>query len=167
MALPYINEMFIIKEGRSNLVLIYRNEYGKLKSNIMTNSNRKNGQRTLFKLGNMELKETDNYKYLGLIQNNKNNMKHHLTIMKGKVEAVYQRILALAGNTTFRNIEMESILINVQSQIEPIITYSGEVWDLNKGQVKELNGIMDKIIKRILKYCQEHGGKHSILKLAC
>ncbi len=85
----------------------------------------------------MELKETDNYKYHSLIQNNKNNMKHHLTIMKGKVEAVYQRILALAGNTTFKNIEMESIWINVQSQIEPIITYIGEVWYLNKGQVKE------------------------------
>ncbi len=83
----------------------------------------------------MEFKEIDNYKYLGLIQNNKNNMKHHLTIMKGKVEAVYiyQRILALAGNTTFRNIEMQSIWINVQSKIETIITYRGEVWDLNKG----------------------------------
>ncbi len=99
----------------------------------------------------MELKETDNYKYLGLIQNNKNNMKHHLTIMKGKLEAVYQRILVLAGNTTFKNIEMESIWINVQSKIEPIITYSGDVWDLNKGHVKELDGIMDKILKRILK----------------
>ncbi len=42
-------------------------------------------------------------------------MKHHLTIMKGKVEAVYQRILALAGNTTFRNIEMESIWNNVEN----------------------------------------------------
>ncbi len=38
-----------------------------------------------------------------------------------------------------------------QSKIEPIITYSREVWDLNKGQVKELNGIKDKIPKRILK----------------
>ncbi len=77
----------------------------------MTISNTKNKQRTLFKLGNMELNETDNYKYLGFIQNSKNNMKHHLTIMKGKVEAVYiyQRILALAGNITFKNIEMKSI----------------------------------------------------------
>ncbi len=97
----------------------------------------------------MELKESNNYKYLGLIQNNKNNMKHHLTIMKGKVDVVYQRILALAGNTTFKNIDMESIWINVQSKLEPIITYSGEVWDLNKGQAKELNGIMNKILKRI------------------
>ncbi len=38
----------------------YRNEYGKSKSNVMTNSNRTNWQKTLFKLGNMELKEIDN-----------------------------------------------------------------------------------------------------------
>ncbi len=44
---------------------------------------------------------------------------------------------------------MESIWINVQSKIEPIITYSGEVWDLNKGQSKERNGIMNKILKKI------------------
>ncbi len=100
----------------------------------------------------MELKQTDNYKYPGFIQNKKNKkMKHHLTITKGKVEAVYQRILAPAGNTTFKNIEMESIWINVQSKIQPIITYSGEVLDLNKGQAKELNGIINKILKRILK----------------
>ncbi len=35
---------------------IYRNEYGESKSNVMPNSNRKNRQRTSFKLGNMELK---------------------------------------------------------------------------------------------------------------
>ncbi len=47
---------------------------------------------------------------------------------------------------------MESILINVQSKIEPILKYSGEIWDLNKVQIQELNGIMDKIIKRIPKH---------------
>ncbi len=42
---------------------------------------------------------------------------------------------------------MQSIWINLQAEIEPILTYSGEIRDLNKGQTKELNGIMDKIIK--------------------
>ncbi len=46
---------------------------------------------------------------------------------------------------------MESIWKNVQSKIEPISTYSGEIWDLNKEQMKELNEIMDKILKIILK----------------
>ncbi len=35
--------------------------------------------------------------------------------------------------------------------MEPILTHSGEIWDLNKGQREGLNGIIDKIIKRILK----------------
>ncbi len=49
-------------------------------------------------------------------------MKDHFNTMKVKVEVVYQRIIAIAGNTT-----------NVHSKIEPITTYGGEVWDLNKG----------------------------------
>ncbi len=50
---------------------------------------------------------------------------------------------------------MASIWINVQSKIEPIFTYSGGIWDLNKCKIKELNGIMDKIIKR--KYANKKG----------
>ncbi len=38
-----------------------------------------------------------------------------------------------------------------KANVEPILTYSGEIWGLNEGQTHELNGIMDKIIKRILK----------------
>ncbi len=72
-------------------------------------------------------------------------------ISNGADGSTYQRILALAGNITFKNIEMESIWKNVQSKIKSIITYSGEPWNLNKGQAKELNGIMDKILKRIFK----------------
>ncbi len=29
-------------------------------------------------------------------------------------------------------------------------TYSTEIWDVNKGRTKELNGIMDNILKRLL-----------------
>ncbi len=39
----------------------------------------------------------------------------------------------------------------MESRIEPTITFCGEIWDLNKGQTKELNKIMDNILKRILK----------------
>ncbi len=74
--------------------------------------------------------------------------------MKGEVEATYQRTIALAAaNTTFNNIEMESAWTNGHSKMEPITMYTGEVWDLHKGQSKtnELNVIMDNIPKRIFK----------------
>ncbi len=66
-------------------------------------------------------------------------MKTHLHTLKGKSEAIYQRILELAENTTFKNIEMVSIWINVQSKIEPILTNSEEILDLNK-RIKWDNG---------------------------
>ena len=89
-----------------------------------------------FKLGDTVLKETDSYKYLGFLQNKRNNMKDHFNLMKGKVEAVYQRIIAIARDTTFKNIEMEAIWTNVHSKIESTTTYSGEVWDPNKDKQK-------------------------------
>jgi len=143
-----LQRMLDVAEHTSNK---YHIEYGESKSNVMTIQFGGNQTKPIFKLGSTRLKETNNYKYLGFLQNNKNNMKDHLRAIKGKVEATYQRIIALAGNTTFKNIEMESIWTNVQSKMEPITTYSGEVWDLNKGQTKELNAIMDNILKRILK----------------
>ncbi len=78
-------------------------------------------------------------------------MTNHLHTLKGQTEAIYQRIMTLAGNTTLKNIEMESIWINVQANMEPILTYSGEIRDQNKGQIKKLNDIMDQIIRIILK----------------
>ena len=100
----------------------YHSEYGLSKSNVMTICYGRNKDKPQFKLGENILETTSKYKYLGYIQNDKNDMKDHFKAVKGKVEAVYQRIIALAGNTTFKNIEMESIWTNVESKIEPIIT---------------------------------------------
>ncbi len=62
----------------------YRNEYDQSKRNVMIKTNRTNRQIQSFKLGNTDLKETDNYKYLCFIQNDKNNMKYHFTVMKAR-----------------------------------------------------------------------------------
>ena len=43
----------------------------------------------------MILDYCNKYKYLGNIQNDKNNMKDHIQALKGKVEAAYQTILAI------------------------------------------------------------------------
>ncbi len=55
------------------------------------------------------LRQTANFKYLGFIQNTRNNIKIQLQKRKEKTEAVNQRIPAIAGITTFRNIAMEVI----------------------------------------------------------
>ena len=48
-----------------------------------------------FKLGEMELEYCNAYKYLGRLQNEKNNMSDHIRALKGKVEAAYQTIIAI------------------------------------------------------------------------
>ena len=39
----------------------------------------------------MTLDRTEKYKYLGHIQNNKNNNEDHMRQLKGKTEAAYQK----------------------------------------------------------------------------
>ena len=58
----------------------------------------------------MNLKYTDKYKYLGYVQNNKNNIEDRIKATKAKVENTYQTLLATAGNKNFSNIEMQTIL---------------------------------------------------------
>ena len=60
-------------------------------------------------------------------------------------------MLALAGNSSFSGIEMETIWTVAEGCISPNITYGGEVMDINKNNLKLPNSIMDNVTKRILK----------------
>ena len=82
--------------------------------------------------------------------NNKGNLKDHIKMTKGKAEAAYQKILTTAGNATFHHIEMEVIWKTLETNISPILTYSGDVWKATKKE-EEINRVYDNIIKRILK----------------
>ena len=77
-------------------------------------------------------------------------MKDHIQATKGKVEAAYQTILAIAGNRAFADMEMTTIWDLIECTIIPIITYRCEVWNPNKSEMKSINSILDNILKRIL-----------------
>ena len=126
----------------------YHIEFGKEKSKAMIIGATK--QKPELRLGDMILEYCDKYKYLGLIQNNKNNMKDHIASMKSKVEGAYQTIMAIAGNRQFKEIEMKAIWELIESTVVAIITYGSETWNTNKTETLEINKIMDNIIKRIL-----------------
>ena len=98
----------------------------------------------------MNLKYTDKYKYLGYVQNNKNNLEDHIKATKAKVENTYQTIMAIAGNKNFSNIEMQTIWELTQSCIASTIAYSSEIWSPGKTENEKINRIMDNILKRIL-----------------
>ncbi len=128
----------------------YHLEFGESKSKAMKIG--KSKDRPTFKLGDMTLEYVEQYKYLGYLQNEKNTNNSHMKSLKGKIEAAYQKTLSLATNPTLKYVEMQAIWITVETCIIPIITYAGEVMDLKrKKDQKELNRMLENIIKRILK----------------
>ena len=130
----------------------YHIEYGEPKSNhLPIKTSKKKLKDNTYKLGDMKLKTTDKYKYLGYIQNTKNNNEDHMKAVKGRTEAAYQQMMALAGNSSFENIEMEAIWTVLKACIMPTITYSGEAWEPSKKNYQNANKLMDNVLKRIIK----------------
>ena len=63
----------------------YHIEYGQSKSNTQIIGRRRKAEEQItFNLGDIPLEMTDKYKYLGLIQNSKNNHEDHITQCKEK-----------------------------------------------------------------------------------
>lgn len=129
----------------------YRIEFGQEKSKIMIiNPTRKKIEISPMYIQGKQIEQTTTYKYLGYTINNKNNLKSHLKNIKSKVEGAYQTILAIMGNQNFSNIHMEIPWQLIKTCIIPIITYAGETWHPNKQETKEINQLLDNIIKRLL-----------------
>ena len=76
---------------------------------------------------------------MGEIFTQKENLKDHITEIKGKAEAAFQTMLTIAGNKFFNNIQMKTI-----------ITYGGETINPTIKENKDINNILDNIIKGVL-----------------
>ena len=66
----------------------YHIGFGEEKNNVMKIGRSKNNPE--FTLRDVNLKYTDKYKYLGYIQNNKNNLEDHIKALRGEVENGYK-----------------------------------------------------------------------------
>ena len=75
---------------------------------------------------------------------------HMVTYGPITTEAAYQTILTILGNQHFNNLQMETAWKLIETSIQPIITYGGESWKLNKKENKMINQIQENIIRRIL-----------------
>ena len=128
----------------------YRIVFGEEKSKVMIIGGYKEQEPEL-KLGEMTLKKTETYKYLGEMLNEKFNMKNQISETKRKVEGAYQTVVALSGDDNYNGIEMETMWKLVDTCIKPIILYGAETWKMPKTDKEEYNRILDNIIKRILK----------------
>ena len=126
----------------------YHIEFGMAKSKILKIGKGKENPNLY--LGNDKLEYVQTYKYLGITMNNKGNLENHIKEIKKKTEAAYQTILAIMGNKCYNNVELQTAWKLVETCIQPIITYGGETWSLNKKEEKEINRIQENIIRRIL-----------------
>ena len=131
----------------------YRIVFGKEKSKLMKIGS---SVQTELKLGDMEIAETDQYKYLGEIINNKGNIhvEDHIKMLEGKVEAAYQTILHIAKGKNFKGLKMAIIWKLVETCIIPIITYGAESRTTTHKESQKIQTIMNNIIKRILQVPQ-------------
>jgi len=127
----------------------YHIEFGKDKSKIMT-IGKKPTNTEIYKLGDLTIDPTDNYKYLGQTMDRNNRNQTHISNIKGKVESAYQTILSIMGNKNFRNIQMTTVWKLIKTCIIPTITHSCETMELTNKDIEDLNRILDNIIKRTL-----------------
>ena len=128
----------------------YRIEFGEVKSKVMVIGGKQDTPKPSFKLGDMNLKYTEKYKYLGEIFNSNNNLKDQIEEIRGKTEGAYQTILTVAKDRQLRNIELETIWRLFEASIQSIMLYGSETWDITKKEYEELNRIQEEYLKRIL-----------------
>ncbi len=78
-------------------------------------------------------------------------IQNHIVTLKGKVEAAYQKSIALSTNPTLKWVEMETLWISVEVCVVPLITYAGETFNIrNKKEKEDINRLLENIVKRIL-----------------
>ena len=125
----------------------YPMEFGRANGKILKIGKTK--EKPSLHLGNKELEYVQTCKYLGETMNNKGTMENHIKETIQKPEAAYQTILAIMGNKYYNNIELETAWKLIETCIQPIITYGGESWNINKKEQKSLNRIQENIIRRV------------------
>ncbi len=75
----------------------------------------------------------------------------HQKKIKGNTEVAIQTIFSLAGNTDFHHMEMTTIWRLIHTCLIRIITYAAETWTISQKESKQIQQIMDSVLKRILK----------------
>ena len=115
-----------------------------------------------FCIGALQLKNSDKYKYLGHLQNDRNNNEDHIKITKAKTEAAFQKMMSLTGSADFMQIEMETIWTVIEACIIPIIIYGGEAWQMTEKKYKLANQILDNILSRKLKMSNRNAQRSSL-----
>ncbi len=168
--LLWMDDVALIHEDRETLKQMmectndvakrYHIEFGAAKCKIIRIGN---GPKADISLNNTQLEETNKYKYLGEIINNKGSLKDHLEELRGKTHAAVQKILIETGDKEFKGIKMRAIWELIETSIIPIITYASEGWKMTQENIKQIQTIFNNALKEILRLPQ---GTPTLIMLA-
>ena len=101
----------------------------------------KHSNRSQWKLGELDIQNCTNYKYLGDIISNNGKNKDNITERRGKMMASTLSINTIASSEVLNRIET-AVLLELHEKISvPTLLNNAESWDLMIGEQKELQQI--------------------------
>ena len=88
--------------------------------------------------------------YVGVMLSGKGNLEEHLNEVKRKVEAAFNTIMAIAGSSDLKNVEMKTIWTTLEACVTPIMTYGLEAFFPTKKEKTQMKQMKDNLLKRII-----------------
>ena len=138
----------IILQHVNNFAIRHKLTWGIDKCKIMRVGEHKQGTKK-WHLGDVEIEETGDYKYLGdTITNDGKNIKN-IETRKNKVFTITVGINAIAGTDVLRRIETPVLLELHEKMIIPALLANAETWVLNKSECTELERIETQTLKHL------------------
>ena len=145
-----VNEQHKMLERIDVFATKHRLKWGETKCNVMRVGNHPKNPNTSWKLGDMPIKETKSYKYLGdiLCSNGKN--EENIKSRKVKTLSNTAHINAIGATDVLRMIETK-ILLELHDKVTvPGLITNAESWSLNKGEMDEIEKTEIQAIKHLL-----------------
>ena len=133
-------------ERMNQFAIKHKLSWGEEKCQIMLVGKHKESGNT-WKMGNMNIKETKEYKYLGDIITNDGRNKKNLLNRKAKLQATTTNIHTIASSDILNRIET-SVLLELHEKISlTSLLSNAESWVLNKGEEEEVEKIEIQALK--------------------
>ena len=102
-----------------------------------------------WKVGEMEIEETDEYRYLGDIVSSDGKNTKNLKARKDKINAATANVKAQAGSQVLNRVGTTVLLELHDKRLISSLLNNAESWNLNKGEEEELEKIEIQTIKNL------------------
>ena len=132
----------------SNFAIKHKLKWGIDKCKVMR-IGKHNDKEQKWKLGALEIEETDSYRYLGDIVTNDGKNSKNLEARKSKAFAATCGINSIAGTNILRKIETKILLELHEKIILSALLTNAEAWTLGKGEKDEIERVEVQTLKML------------------